>query len=455
MQIKEYAKNVAAALLAPVAKSLYDVNPNWGASFTLIASRAFTWSTSDYVAYNNKIFYTGINILNRKMVEAPITFNKKKVKKDTRKYYSKNITNEERAALKRQALTELEDHELNNLFDSPNSYQSGIEMMEDFWFNYAFGDGYLFFEPIGDELSRNRKPIAVHSLSRTRINAVRSNDRFKKILSYNYTTFNGEQINILPEYILHLKHWNPNISDLYGYGIDHAASMDIALNNAGNQTEGAAFENGGRGTLFSGEAEVTAEGKVVNKMTATQMSSLKDTVEKDMAGVRNNRKLKFTNGKVIVTPYGDTLAEMEVNASEKSRWLNIFAIIGLPQQLAPITEGSSYNNMKEGYKALVSNLVISELKKFDQKLTKCIQQWWTDILCVHDLTEFSELAPDLELMSKVYGKPSLREDERRAIFGYDELGGEEGSAILVPSGLINLKDVISNEFDSLTGREEM
>lgn len=440
MAIKQYLKNVIGAVLPPVAKSLWGVNPAWSVGVSMLNNRVFSWDTSGYNAYGNKIFYTGARLIVRKMTEAPLTFNKKKAnpKKSIDKLYSKTILNPERNTIKEQNLEELPDHELTKMIDG--------DTMEDFWHRYNFGAGVLYFETLGDEYSRNTKPIKAWSLDPRRIIKIQSNGRFDNISHYMYTCLNGEQIRIEKSQVVYLKHWNPNITALTDYGVDIPTSIDIALNQAGNETEGAAFVNGGRGTLFSSKAEII-EGEAVYKMSNEQISSLKETMERDMQGAKNNRRMRFTNGEVVVTPYGDTLAEMEVSKSEEIRWMNIFAIMGIPWALTPVASKSSENSVIQGYKALVTNLVISELRRFDTLLTKTIQQWWPEIVAVSDLTEYTELAPDLKLMKEVYGTPAISEDERRKIFGFDELGGKEGKAILVPSGMMLLTDVINSEFD--------
>lgn len=437
--VKDYFKNVA--------KSLLGIAPNFTVGLNYAMDRSFIWNTSGYDAYDNKIFYTGANLIVRKMIEAPITFNtkKKSAKKSLDKFYSKSIANPERSTIKEDVLEQLYDHELETLIDG--------ETMEDFWHRYNFGAGLLWFETLNEEYTRNNKPIKVWSLDPRRVNAITNGGRFDNISHYNYTALNGETIRLEKTHIVYQKHWNPNIAALTGYGVDIVCAKDIALNNAANEAEGAAFVNGGRGTLFSSKAEVTSDGTVVGKMTAQQMSSLKETMLKDMEGARNNRRMKYTNGEVVVTPYGDTLAEMEINKSEDSRWKNIFAIMGIPWALTPVASQSSENSVITGYKALVTNLVVSELRKFDKLLTKTIQNFWPDIVAVSDLTEFSELSPDLKLMKEVYGTPSISEDERRKIFGYDEIGGDLGKAILVPSGLMRLEDIVSDPFNETQDSE--
>lgn len=459
MQIKQYLKDVASVVLSPVVKSLSNAFPAYGAGISMMSEGRFImFGLTDMAAYNNKIFYTAQNIIVRKFIEAPIIFSKKKEGQGKRlsKYYSKSITNERRALIKAQALTEVEDHELNVLFDKGNSYQSGIEVMEDFWHNYGFGDGFLFFEDKSGGLSRMSKPKAIHSLLRDRVEIVPSNDRFDPVLEYKYTCWNGQIIAIPKTHILHLKHWNPNIAQLKGLGVDRVAQIDISLNNSNNLAQGAAFENGGRGTLFSSEVEVTSDGKKIGKASVEEMKLLKETIDRDMAGARNNRRMKFTTAHVNVTPYGDTLAEMELNKAEENNWRNIFAIHGIPWALSPVSSDAAENSIKIGFKTLVTNLIISEERKFDQKLTQTVQQWWPDIIAAHDITEYSELAPDLELMSKVFNRqdgPLLSEDERRSIYSYDEIGGEVGGMYLVPTGLIQAKDLASTEFDDMPDNE--
>lgn len=448
MQIKEYLKGVYKAVFPAIAKSFPNIAPGFAMAF---GERFNILYANNMGAYYNKIFYSAQNLLVRKYTETPILFNK--VRKDQNrkfsKFYSNNITNEKRAALKTLALEEQENHPLNTLFDKPNSYQSGIELMDDFWHNYGFGDGYLWFANDLGTLSRNSMPKEVHSLNKQRVAAIPSATEPDGIGGYTYTLLNGNQVNIPKSNILHLKKWNPNQGELYGLDPSKVVAATLSLDSENALAQGSAFKNGGTGTLFSSDIHVDAQGQITEKMTAPQMEVLKDNIQRDFAGSVNNRRLHFTNGKVEVTPYGDTLAEMELVAAGTTYWEYTYATLGIPDVLCPTTKASTENNVKAGYKALVTNTIIPDLRKFDQSLTRKIQLWWNDIIACHDLTEFTELAPDLKLMAEVYGKPASRVDEVRLIFGLDEIGGEEGQAILVTSGQMQLKDLISNEFDQV------
>jgi hypothetical protein len=451
MAVKDYVKSIAGAVFQPLMKYA----PNYAIGINMMLNREFTVDLTGRSSYNNKIFYTASNIFVRKMIEAPIIFNRKKPKANTNKFYSKSISNEERRYVKAQSFDEVYDTDLNKLFANPNDYQSGMELMEDFWFNYMFGDGILYFENLGSDLSRSTKPKEIHSLPANRITIhVDNNSRFKKAIKYTFTAWNGEQIEIDPKYICHLKHWNPNLDDLKGKGVDCIAGVDISLSNSGDIAQGAAYVNGGRGSFVSSKVDVVTDSNggsavAVPKLSKAQKELLEETLQLNNTGAINNRKMTFTNGELVVTPYGDPLSELEIDKAEATRWKNIFAIVGIPWVLSPVGNDAAENSIKIGYKSLVTNLCISEIRKFDEKLYNVTKNWWADIIPVHDITEYSELSPDLKLMAEIFGQPILAEDERRKVFGYDELPNNLGKTPLIRTGYVRLSDVVNDEFEDI------
>lgn len=285
MQIKEYFKGIAYAALNPVVKSLSSGTSYRGIN-NFIQGNPFIFDLHARTAYNNKIYYSAANLIVGKLIEPNLLFNKKSSKakdKSHEAFYSKSISNERRALIKATTLDELDEHPLKDLFDSPNDYQSGIELMEDFWHNYLFGDGFLYFETNGS-LSRNNAPIAIHSLDRDSVECVQSQDMHSPISHYIFTGQNGRQLRIERDQMLHLKRWNNDKGDLKGLGINKVVARDIALNDANVEAQGAAYRNGGRGVLFSSKVDVTAEGKVIGKLAKEQVVALQEKVNRDMSG---------------------------------------------------------------------------------------------------------------------------------------------------------------------------
>lgn len=416
------------------------------------------WNGITY--YNNKIVYAGLNLLVKKLTEPEILINRVRPNKQSKiaKYYSKSISNEHRAFVKAQAFDELEKHELIDLLEKPNDYQTGIEMREQFWFNYQYGDGFII--ALNDDPnspgaeSRRFKPTMFLAINRNRVDVIRSEEKYRPIAYYRITLFNGEQITLFPDQVFHLQKWNPE-SYLWGAGFTYAASATIEENYQNTIARGAAFRNGGRGTLLSSDVGGTTSENKFEKMPSDSMAALKKTVEQDMSGSENNRRMFFTNGFVSVQNYGDTLAEMEMIDADKSNWKDIYATLGIPVSLTPTGDGLTDTNQDAGYKALVTNTIIPDLRKFDLKFKIFIAQWFPEIIPCHDLTAFSELMPDLKLMSEIFGKPKLTVDENRALFAYDNLPDKtQGETIFVDGSQKTIEQAIDGNFTEPTPEQK-
>lgn len=413
----------------------------------------FSWlGWKGIVYYNNKIVYAGLNMLVKKLTEPEILVNKVKPNKTAKlkQYYSKSVTNEQRALAKAQTFDELDSHELLDLLEKPNEYQTGIEMREQFWFNYLYGDGFIIAindrEDSPGAESRRFKPTQFLAINRNRVDIVRNEfEKYRPIAYYRITLFDGMQITLFPDQVFHLRKWNPE-SDLWGAGFLYGATKVVSENDQNTLARGANYVNGGRGTLFSSDI-YTDQGVAKNKMSVEQMSALKETVMKDMEGAQNNGRMKFTNGFVKVQPYGDTLAEMELIDADKSNWKDIYATLGIPVSLTPTGDGLTDTNQDAGYKALVTNTIIPDLRKFDLKFKIWVSRWYPEIVPCHDLTAFSELMPDYKMLMEIYGKPKLTVDENRALFNYDNLDdAEQGKTIFVEGSQKTIEQVIDGTF---------
>lgn len=449
MQIKRALRNLAMKALGianRVDNALF-----WGAFGGI-----FAWlGWKGIVYYNNKIVYAGLNLLVKKLTEPEILINRIQNSKQNKllKYYSKSISNEQRALSKAQLFDELDQHELLDLLEKPNDYQTGIELREQFWFNYLYGDGFIIAlnddpEAPGAE-SRRFKPTKFMAINRNRVDVVRSEEKYKPIAYYRITLFNGEQIILFPDQVFHLQKWNPE-SYLWGAGFVFGSDKTIEENNQNTIARGANYVNGGRGTLFTSDT-VEVGGELKNKMSSDQMSTLKKTILEDMQGAHNNGRMKFTNGYVKPIPYGDTLAEMQLIDADKANWKDVYAVLGIPVSLTPTGDGLTDTNQAAAYKGLVTNTIIPDLRKFDLKFKLFVSRWYPDIIPCHDLTTFSELMPDLKLMAEIYGKPKLTVDENRALFAYDNLPDkEQGSTILVEGSSRTIEQVIDGNFQEPT-----
>lgn len=424
----------------------------------LLLNGGFSWgfrtkNSQLTLGYQNKIVYAVVNVLVRKLVEVPIIVSKVKSQKDLArvKTYSFNKGNHDGKFHKymAKALDELEDHDLITLLDEPNDYQTGIELREAFWMNYELsGDGYLFVETAG-EGRREGKPVFLHALNADRVVPYRSGGDWRTPIDYyTYTTWNGEQITIRPEQLMHMSKWSPFDPIKGGLSPQDALGSTIEKNNQNAIAQGAAFRNGSTGTII-GSDSIVADGKQYFKLSKEAVADIKETTQRDWAGSSNSLKTHVTNGHVTVQKLGDTLIDLNAINANKEDVQFIAAGYGMSAILVGDMSGGTDSNVAAAYKALVTNVVVPELRKFDMKFRRFMRNWYAGekLDVSHDLTEFTELAPDLKLMKEVYGMPNISEDERRKIFNFDEMPNGIGKAILVPSGLQTIESILEPELE--------
>lgn len=427
---------------------------------TMLLNGGFSWGFRTKTSqlsegYRNKIVYAVVNVLVRKLVEVPIIVSKVKSKKDLSraKTYTFNKGNHDGKfhSYMAKALEELDDHELIDLLNEPNGYQSGIELREAFWFNYELsGDGYLFAETGKIEGTRKfGKPIYLHVLNADRVVPYRSTGDWRTPIEYyTYSAWNGQQIVIYPNQLMHMTKWSPLDPILGGLSPQEPLGSTIEKNNLNSIAQGAAFKNGSTGTII-GSDSIVVDGKQYYKLAESQVNSIKETVQRDWQGAGNNLKTHVTNGHVTVQKLGDTLVDLNAINANKEDVQFIAAGYGMSAILVGDMSGGTDSNVEKAYKALVTNVVVPELRKFDMKFKHFMKNWYAGekIDASHDLTEFTELAPDLKLMKEVYGAPTLSEDERRKIFNMDEMPNGLGKAYLVPSGLQPLETILEPELE--------
>lgn len=434
--------------------SLLGLKAYYAPGITMMMGGLFNWSYKGKSkqltkGYENKIVYAVVNVLVRKLIESPIIVSKVKSQKDLIKLKSYNFSygNEtgKYNVTQVKALDELMDHSLIDLLNNPNEYQTGIEMLESFWFNYALsGDGFIFAEKNGD------RPVFLHALPTDRVTLERQgNDWRKPITSIKFNAWDGTIIPLPMEDVMHMKKWSPYDPLQGGFSPLQASGSTVAKNDENDIAQGAVFKNGGSGTIISSDI-IVQEGETYSKLSVEQVDKLQKTVETRWAGAHNNGSMHVTNGAVKVDKFGDTLVDMNAIAADDQDAVRIAATWGVNSILIGDKSGGTENNVKEAYKTLVTNVIVSELRKFDQKFKQFAKGWYKGerLDISHDLTEFSELAPDLVLMKTVYGDAwYLTGDEKRKIFNMEESNDPNMKRYLVPSGMMFLDDLASTEFD--------
>jgi len=439
-----------------VSKSGY--YPGGGASFQW--GNAFTWMGWNKTlqlqgGYGNKIVYSYANVIVAKEVEVPLTIYDVVSEREARKLASFNFGGDRNRAgaynlLELKALKEREDHPFIKLLDNPNDYQTGIDLMEAFWFNYEIsGDGYLWAQR-NTEGRNEGMPVHLHCLPSNLVMPIRQYaDINAPINYYQFTTWWGQVYQIPPDDIIHLAKWSPFDPVLGGYSPLVPGAKTVSTNEANQEAQGRAFINGSTGIIIHSDVGGNNGNDAFDKLTVDQVSEINKTLELKYTGAVNNQKTHVTNGYVAVTKLGDTLADLKLCEAELANWKDGGALFGVSPILVGDMKGGTENNVAAAYKALVINNVIPKLRKFDASLTKKIKLWYPNqnIIAKCDIKKFTEISPDQKLMKEVYGDADwVDQNEKRALIADLPEKNEYKGITLVSGGKKTLEQIIDGNF---------
>lgn len=394
--------------------------------------------------YKNKVVFAVTNALVNKLLEVPILVSKDRNAKQANYFRNGKGLNPERLHMaKALGLQELDDHDIIALLESPNDYQTGIEFRRAFWFNKLLsGAGIVWVERAGDLSRKSGKPKALHVLPTYRVVVNESKDWKSPVDTYTFTSHTGASVEIKPENIMYSGSWNPD-STYKGYDPFLTIGGTVDKNNVNDLAQLAAFKNGGTGILFSSDTVTDGVGGVSDKMSPENMSQLKETIIREYAGAANNKRMHFTNGFVNVTSFGDTLADLKMIEASEDDVKGICAFFGISPIIIGEGKSNTESNVVQAYKSLVTNNIVPKLREFDQAFNKFSKDWYKDgrVKISHDITEFSELMPNMELVMKVYGNnPAVILNELRLMLGLDERTEEIFKKSYIQSGFVPLED---------------
>lgn len=406
--------------------------------------------------YGNKIVYAYANVIVTKLVEVPLTVYDVINEREARKLDSFHFGGDHNKAglyniTHIKALRERENHPLVKLWENPNPYQTGIEMMEAFWYNYEIsGDGYLWAQKLTEGRDKGQ-PVYLHCLPSNLVMPVRQfADINAPINYYQFTTWWGQVYQIPPEDILHLPKWSPFDPVLGGYSPLVPGAKMVALNEANQIAQGSAFEKGSTGVIIHSDIGGKSDAESFDKLTTEQVRDIEKTLALKYQGAINNKNTHVTNGYVAVTKLGDTLAELELCEQEKANWRDGGALFNVSPILVGDMSVGSEDKVKVLTKALVINNAIPKLRRFDASLKKWVALWYPgqNIVVKADIKKFTEISPDQKLMKEVYGDADWVDlNEKRMLIADLPEKEEYKGVTLVGGGKKTLEQIIDGNFE--------
>jgi HK97 family phage portal protein len=362
-----------------------------------------TWQGADqrsfvddgYVA--NDIVYSIIKLITDKAKIAPFHVYKVIDEKAAKKYKSlaaqKDINLKELETLHKKAYELYTgDQRLNELLKYPNEEDCWSDLVEQWCgFKLITGNSFIYGKLI--EAGNNQgKPFELFALP-SQYMAIIANINVFPPTRAGYQLYYGQMWSFDTKEILHDKYFNPQWGvtggQLYGQSPLRAAAKNLTRSNEAKTAAVASFQNGGpAGVLFMNDERFDPTSG------QAQAQALKTAVSQK-GGSANFNSIAVSGYKVDWKQIGLSPVELNIIESEKWDLKALCNIYGVPSQLLNDSDSKTYNNQREGEKALTLRCAIPLLNSLTENLNRKLHSDWgykgTNLYVDYDLSVFGEL----------------------------------------------------------------
>ena len=362
-----------------------------------------TWQGADqrsfvddgYVA--NDIVYSIIKLITDKAKIAPFHVYKVVDEKAAKKYKSlaaqKDINLKELETLHKKAYELYTgDQRLNELLKYPNEEDCWSDLVEQWCgFKLITGNSFIYGKLI--EAGNNQgKPFELFALP-SQFMAIIANINVFPPTRAGYQLYYGQMWSFDTKEILHDKYFNPQWGvtggQLYGQSPLRAAAKNLTRSNEAKTASVASFQNGGpAGVLFMNDERFDPTSG------QAQAQALKTAVSQK-GGSANFNSIAVSGYKVDWKQIGLSPVELNIIESEKWDLKALCNIYGVPSQLLNDSDSKTYNNQREGEKALTLRCAIPLLNSLTENLNRKLHTDWgykgTNLYVDYDLSVYGEL----------------------------------------------------------------
>lgn len=321
------------------------------------------------------------------------------------------------------------DHPLYKLLRRPNPCMTGSEFIKDLEQNIGInGNAYIFlirttFSGIGE----------MWSISPDKITPIRTYDIFDPVTSWT-VNLGSRTISVPPENIIHIK-LNSGSDSFFGVSPMVVAKRAIDMQNAATRWNTSALTNGARPSLHL---------KVRDHLTKSQKRDLREDMRAGYQGVDNNANVMVTGDNMDVTPLGFTALEMDFSNGMVMNSREIAVAYDTPSELIGDVANKTYANAAEAGRQFAVNCVKPLLDQLWETMDRVITPEYSDVgRITYDIASVQDLAGDqTALYAAVTGADFLSVNEKREIFGYDDVGSD-GDIILTSMSRVPLAEAVT------------
>lgn len=345
------------------------------------------------------------------------------------------------------------DARLNELLKYPNGEDTWADLVEQWCgFKLLTGNSFIYAKMI-EGGANDGKPFELYALPAQYMAIIANVEVFPPV-RVGYQLYYGKMWTFDTKEILHDKYFNPywtvTGNELYGQSPLMAAARTLTRSNEAKTAAVASFQNGGpAGVLFMNDERF-------DPTSGTQQAqALKKSIS-EKGGASNYNSIAVSGYKVDWKQIGLSPVELNIIESEKWDMKSLCNIYGVPSQLLNDSDNKTYNNQREGEKALTLRCAIPLLDSIAENMNRKLHSDWgyrgTNVYIGYDIQVFQELEANkteqVEWLDKAWWISPAQKMEIMGIKNPDYIPTEELEKLYVPSSLQPL-----DQFQPLTINE--
>jgi HK97 family phage portal protein len=332
------------------------------------------------------------------------------------------------------------DARLNELLKYPNGEDTWGDLVEQWCgFKLLTGNSFIYAKMI-EGGANDGKPFELYALPAQFMAIVADIEVFPPV-RVGYQLYYGKMWTFDTKEILHDKYFNPHWTvtgnELYGQSPLMAAARTLTRSNEAKTAAVASFQNGGpAGVLFMNDDRF-------DPTSGTQQAqALKKSIS-EKGGASNFNSIAVSGYKVDWKQIGLSPVELNIIESEKWDMKSLCNIYGVPSQLLNDADNKTYNNQREGEKALTLRCAIPLLDAIAENMNRKLHSDWgykgTNVYIGYDIQVYQELeankAEQVAWLDAAWWISPAQKMEIMGIKNPDYIPVEELQKLYVPSSL--------------------
>jgi HK97 family phage portal protein len=332
------------------------------------------------------------------------------------------------------------DARLNELLKYPNGEDTWADLIEQWCgFKLITGNSFIYAKMIKGG-ANDGKPFELFALPAQYMAIIANVEVFPPV-RVGYQLYYGKMWTFDTKEILHDKYFNPywtvTGNELYGQSPLMAAAKTLTRSNEAKTAAVASFQNGGpAGVLFMNDDNF-------DPISGTQQAQALKKAISEKGGASNYNSIAVSGYKVDWKQIGLSPVELDIIESEKWDMKSLCNIYGVPSQLLNDADNKTYNNQREGEKALTLRCAIPLLDSITENLNRKLHSDWgyrgTNVYIGYDIQVYQELEANkteqVDWLDKAWWISPAQKMEIMGIKNPDYIPTEELEKLYVPSNL--------------------